>query len=218
MKATKTILKGEDVLGIILFVISFIFVAFTFYKCTVLMEAEAARSDYKPVYSTTKTIVLPMISSNPTKRLEVKTLVDDRTPQQKAVSRCKRYSKQVGEEFDLDPDLIMAVIEVESRYTEDILGNGTVGLMQLVPSCHSITMKEYGYSVEDLKDPYKNIRVGSKYLSTLVHKYDDISFALVCYNKGEGGALSSGLRTSHYSEKVMKVYNRIKGGDIYGQS
>ena len=124
------------------------------------------------------------------------------------------YAIELGSEYDIDPNLILAVCEVESRYTPDICGNGAVGMMQLIPFCHAKTMAKYGYSTEDLYDAYKNMKVGTEYLASLIHKYNDIPFALVCYNKGEGGALGSGSKTSGYSNAVMAVYNRLSGGDI----
>lgn len=124
------------------------------------------------------------------------------------------WCQSVGEELDIDPYLIRAVIKVESHDDPDICGDGAVGIMQLIPSCHKTTMDYYGYTIDDLFDPYKNIKVGATYLSKLVHKYEDISYALVCYNKGEGGAQAYGKTTSPYSEYVLSVYNQLKGGDI----
>lgn len=216
MKATKSILKEEDVLGLVLSIVSFIFLSFVLVKTFDMIHKESERYSVHPTFSTTTTVTLPNVGVTQRKTLEVKHLEDDRTPLQKRMAKCNLYSQMVGKELDLDPDLIMAVIETESQYTPDILGGGAVGLMQLIPSCHTANMEKYGYSVQDLTDPYKNIRVGATYLSYLTHKYADISFALTCYNKGEGGALSTGSKTSYYSDEVMKVYNRLKGGDIYG--
>lgn len=137
-------------------------------------------------------------------------LNDTRTMDQKILGWCN----SIGSELDVDPYLIRAIIKIESQDDPNAIGDGSIGLMQLIPSCHRTTMEQYGYSTQDLFDPYKNIRVGATYLSGLIHKYNDISYALVCYSKGEGGAQSYGKRSSPYSEYVLSVYNSLKGGDI----
>ena len=214
MKATKTCDKVDSIMECLCLIGSIIFVILLlihskskirsiFFELKELSYSVSSETyDLKPIAST---------KPSPT---VLKHIEDTRTDKERRIDECKIYSRQIGEEFDLDPNLILAVVEVESHYDSYICGNGTIGLMQVIPSCHKLTMNEYGYSVEDLYDPYKNMRVGAKYLSTLVHKYEDISFALVCYNKGEGGALSLGLTSTKYSNEVLNVYNRLTGGDI----
>lgn len=157
-------------------------------------------------------IFLDTIAMGKPQPIVLEHLEDTRTMDKKIFCWC--YA--IGSELDVDPYLIRAIVKVESHDDPNARGDGSVGLMQLIPSCHKLTMEQYGYSVEDLFDPYKNIKVGATYLSNLIHKYDDISYALVCYSKGEGGAQSYGKRSSHYSDYVLSVYNKLKGGDICG--
>lgn len=167
-------------------------------------------TDLIPTIIMSSDVVLDSIAMKKPEPLVINVLKDSRTMDEKIFCWCQ----QIGSEFNVDPYLIRAVIRVESHDDPDICGNGALGLMQIIPSCHRMTMETYGYSIEDLFDPYKNIRVGTAYLSNLIHKYKDISYSLVCYNKGEGGARDYGKNTSTYSEHVLSVYNELKGGDI----
>lgn len=214
MKATKTLDKVDSIIETICFVGAIIFLIIVLFNSRSKITAIFAELE-DLTYAFSRTYEpLPIIAMNPIEPIVLEHLEDTRTYEERIKDECVLYSNQIGAELDVDPYLILAIIEAESHYDPNICGNGAVGLMQLIPSCHKNTMNKYGYSREDLFDPYKNIRVGAEYLSALVHKYDDISFALVCYNKGEGGALSSGVRSTGYSQHVLSIYNKLTGGDI----
>lgn len=213
-KEKQSPLEVDDVLSFVLFLAAISFLAYVLVRTISVIEWQAPKEhkvDY--AYSQKVSVSLDNVQGSMPKQPEIHHLEDDRTPYERKIAYLYSLAVKVGKEFDVDPNLIMAVSEVESQYTPEIIGGG-VGLMQLIPFCHAQAMTEYGYSDQDLLDPYKNMRVGTKYLSYLLKKYDDIPFALVCYNKGEGGALGSGKRTSYYSDTVMAVYNRMIGGDI----
>lgn len=214
MKATETKQKQYDILEFVLFIFSVLFLSYVFVKCTDEFCRRAADRRDTVVFTEHVEVLMPVeevISKEP---VSVNVLEDTRSEEERQMSEYRRYASEIGEQLDLDPALILAVCEVESRYRPTIVGNGAIGMMQLIPYCHKATMDKYGYSLDDLFEPYKNMLVGSEYLASLVHKYNDIPFALTCYNKGEGGALASGKKTSYYSDEVMKVYNRLAGGDI----
>lgn len=209
-KERESVFKVYDFFGVMLFIFGYTILVSLFLHMSTMMKQ---RMDEEPVRLITfKTVSCDILDSE-VEPVVINHLEDDRTPEQIKFDTYFQMATQVGEEFDLDPYLIMAICEVESRFTPEIVGGG-VGLMQLIPFCHAQTMTEFGYSNEDLFDAYKNMRVGSKYLSYLTHKYTDVQFALTCYNKGEGGALASGTKTSYYSDVVMQAYYRMTGGDI----
>ena len=209
-KEKESILKVYDVLGVVLFIFGYTILVSMFLHMNTLTKQKIEEEPLQLI--TFQTVSCDILDSE-LEAVEICHLEDDRTPEQIKFNTYLHMAINVGEEFDLDPYLIMAICETESHFTPEIVGGG-VGLMQLIPFCHAQTMAEFGYSNEDLFDAYKNMRVGCKYLSYLTHKYDDIPFALVCYNKGEGGALGSGARTSYYSDVVMQAYYRMTGGDI----
>lgn len=127
------------------------------------------------------------------------------------------HIKALSHEAGIDPAVILAMIEVESNYDSDALGDGdkSYGLMQIQPRWHSERMAALG--VTDLLDPKQNVTVGVDILAELVAKYDgNVEMALVAYNAGPTGAyrnwFSRGVYASDYSRKVLKISGELKGG------
>jgi hypothetical protein len=104
-----------------------------------------------------------------------------------------------AQRYALPPSLILAMIERESSFNPDALSpRKGVGLMQLVP--HAGGREAYHYSerktgiptLQELRDPNTNIRLGSAYLRLLLDRhFDDIehedvrvALALAAYNWG----------------------------------
>ena len=125
----------------------------------------------------------------------------------------QEYLISLGEEKDIDPRLILAVMFVESSYDAETIGDGgeSYGLMQVQPKWHGERMEKLG--VTDLLNPEQNAAVGVDYLAELIEKYGDEEKALVAYNAGPTGArehwFSRGLYTSAYSRKVMAEKEKI---------
>ena len=84
----------------------------------------------------------------------------------------------------ITPEIVMAVIEVESKGNPQAIGDGgdSLGLMQIQPKWHRARMERLG--VDDLLDPEQNIKVGVDILEELLEKYQDIDAALTAYNVG----------------------------------
>jgi len=91
--------------------------------------------------------------------------------------------------YDLDPDLLAAVIYQESKFEADARSSsGAIGLMQLLPdTAKGIALHTGGtaFRVQDLYDPEINVRYGAWYLSHLLQKYGDERTALAAYNAGQ---------------------------------
>lgn len=116
-------------------------------------------------------------------------------------------------EYDVDPNLVLAVIKAESNFNPNVVSSaGAMGLMQLMP----INCKEDGVS-----DPFnieENIRGGVKQLRGHIDRYNgDIEMALMGYNAGQGSVKRRGVtsaadlykmpkETQNYVPKVMKYY------------
>ena len=111
--------------------------------------------------------------------------------------------------YGLDPELVLAVIALESGYRVDVVSNkNAMGLMQLIPE----TAERFG--VTKPFDPEQNLRGGMKYLRWLLAYFDgNVPLALAGYNAGEGAVLQyKGIppyrETQEYVVKVQSVYPR----------
>ena len=108
----------------------------------------------------------------------------------------KQYSEYVekySDEYAVDENLIYAVIKAESNFDINAKSNkDAIGLMQLMKDtalemCKKIDMQISNDNIEEqLKNPDVNIRLGTKYLSILLAKYENIEIAITAYNAGSG--------------------------------
>jgi soluble lytic murein transglycosylase len=103
-----------------------------------------------------------------------------------------RYSTIVrahAHNYDLNPALLAAVIDEESKFRSDAKSSaGAVGLMQLLPAtAKGIAIHTGGskFVTSDLYDPEINVRYGAWYLHHLLQKYGDERLALAAYNAGQ---------------------------------
>jgi len=92
--------------------------------------------------------------------------------------------------YNLDPALLAAVIEAESKFNPDAHSDaGAVGLMQLTPTtAKGIALYTGGHDfrLSDLTNPEINVRYGAWYLRHLLNRYhDNERLALAAYNAGE---------------------------------
>jgi TPR repeat protein len=89
--------------------------------------------------------------------------------------------RNLAPEYRLDPELVLAVVEVESNFNARALSpKNAQGLMQLIPA----TAERFG--VEDVWDAEDNLRGGMAYLQWLLERFDgDVKLALAAYNAGE---------------------------------
>ena len=96
---------------------------------------------------------------------------------------------QESERHSLDPLLILAVIEVESRFRPKAVSTGGArGLMQIRPFVATALVEaadiEAWTGKESLDDPILNIKLGVFYLSQLKQSFKDLKLALTAYNLG----------------------------------
>lgn len=147
----------------------------------------------------------------------------------------KKYSEHVenySNEYNVDPLLVYAVIKVESNFNNNVVSKSNAkGLMQLMDSTATEISGNIpeGESFESSKlfDAETNIKIGVKYLSELLQKYEGNTYmALAAYNAGIGNVDSwieqgviksdgSDIENIPYKETNTYVRKIIRDYEIY---
>jgi len=119
--------------------------------------------------------------------------------------------KRLAPDYDLDPALVIAVIEAESAFQIQARSpKNAQGLMQLIPA----TAKRFG--VRKIMDPVQNLHGGMAYLRWLLAFFQgDVRLALAGYNAGENAVLKyRGVppfpETRAYVAKITRRYGRTQ--------
>lgn len=144
----------------------------------------------------------------------------------------EEYVSKYALEYEVEENLIYAVIKAESNFDEDAISNKEAkGLMQLMnPTANEVAKKiNIQITDENIQEPEYNIMLGTKYLSMMITKYGNIELALTAYNAGSGTVdkwISDGTlkedgsnienipykETNNYVRKILrdyKIYNEI---------
>jgi soluble lytic murein transglycosylase len=134
--------------------------------------------------------------------------------------------RQQAAEKHLDPALIAAVIDAETKFDPQTSSAGAEGLMQILPQTAEYLARRSGattFTTADLATPRVNIAYGTYYLRYLLDQYHGSRvLALAAYNGGEANvdswlakARARGVRftirdigfpeTRAYVEKVLQA-------------
>jgi peptidoglycan lytic transglycosylase len=165
-----------------------------------------------------------------------------------------RYDNLIARQasvYQLDPDLVWSIINEETYFRPWKVGqDGEIGLMQITPTVGREWAAETGMRelerqmAQDpaalLRDPERNIQIGSWYLEKIREQYRDISGAdarmIAAYNAGpsraaewskpaeEGRALSEDEfinkidipSTRAYVVSILERYRKLKGPSQMG--
>lgn len=119
------------------------------------------------------------------------------------------YIIDICEEKHISHALVMAMIEQESQYDVNVVGdNGnSLGLMQVQSRWHQERMDRLG--CDNLLDPYQNVTVAVDYLYELFQKNPDVYWVMMAYNGGSAYA-SERMKTRNYSEYAVTVVDRAE--------
>jgi len=122
----------------------------------------------------------------------------------------EHWVRLLAPEFDLDPELVLAVIAVESNFNPSARSpKGALGLMQLIPE----TARRFG--VKDPLDPLQNLRGGMAYLAWLRERFDgNLPLMLAGYNAGENAVdRYQGVPPYRETQEYVKRITRRYGTD-----
>ncbi|GBU22315.1 hypothetical protein R80B4_02222 [Fibrobacteres bacterium R8-0-B4] len=131
---------------------------------------------------------------------------------------------QNSSQFGYSPELLLAVIAVESKFNPLALGryrggtlSGALGIMQIkyATAAHIANTLGMGeITRQDLLDPEINMVLGTAYLMTLITQFKSFKHGIIAYNLGPGKVRSALANkeplSMRYYEKVLKQYYRIK--------
>lgn len=112
-------------------------------------------------------------------------------------------------------ELMLGLMKQESGFNvnaQNVNANGTIdtGLCQ-INSINADWLRE-SYGITNLWDPYQNAKAGIMILGGHYRKYHDANKAAMCYNLGEGGAISywnQGITSTQHSRNVVQYYNEF---------
>ena len=108
-----------------------------------------------------------------------------------------------GKEIGVDPNLILAVMAVESRFNpfaESVMG--AKGLMQVIPKYHMDKFDEHGGS-DAVLNPVANIKVGAMILKDYMRRFGSVESALRVYSGATGDDFG-------YPNKVLAERDRLR--------
>lgn len=115
----------------------------------------------------------------------------------------KDYILIYSDRYNVDPNLVAAIISVESKFNKDVVSSkGAIGLMQILPETSVWISEQNDMKEFDKKMLYKpeiNIEMGTWYINNLYNQFQDIDLALAAYNGGSGN-VSKWLKNEKYSE------------------
>ena len=96
-------------------------------------------------------------------------------------AHAERFVRQYAAHYRVPPDLIAALIDVESRWNPRAVSNkGAVGLMQLMPA----TAKRFG--AFDAFNAEQNIAAGTRYVTALMWEFHgDLRLVAAAYYAGD---------------------------------
>ena len=140
------------------------------------------------------------------------------------ISRLADLIYQNSRQFGYNPELLLAVIHVESRFDPRALGryrsgdlSGALGLMQVKYETALEVAKQLGIvnlKPEDLLHPETNIIIGTAYLAQLITKFKSFKLGILAYNLGPGTVRSTLSRNeqlpTRYYEKVLAQYYKLR--------
>lgn len=157
------------------------------------LDAPAYRStEYDPPFAPLPVRQLPVVNQNlpaPLPDLEMRQ------------RRWWPVVRKLARRYNLDPALVMAVIQTESCFDPQAVSHkGAQGLMQIVP----VTADHLG--LKNPMDPRANLKAGVRYLAQLNKAFKgDLVMVLAAYNAGPTKVAALGAVPDHQETRAFVV-------------
>lgn len=141
--------------------------------------------------------------------------------------RYEEFVEKYSAEYDVDPNLIYAIIRTESSFDPDAVSSANAeGLTQITPETFEWLRTKLGEEDGKLSlfDPETSIKYGTFFISYLLDEFGETDTALAAYHAGRGkinewlgnpeispdGKTLADIpipETAHYVKKVNKAYS-----------
>lgn len=135
--------------------------------------------------------------------------VEEPQPPATAARDLEGLARNVARRYDMDEDLVTAVIQAESGFNPEALSRvGAMGLMQLMPGTAA------DMDVDDPFDPAQNLDGGVRYLKWMLQRFEGrVDLALAAYNAGPSaverhGGIPPYRETRNYVSRIMAATAR----------
>ena len=146
----------------------------------------------------------------------------------------KTYKEIVSvyaDKYNVDENIIFSVIKAESNFENNAVSHKeALGLMQIMEETAKDVATKYDINIDlnnaeqEILNVQNNINIGTKYLSVLIEKYQNIELAVAAYNAGTGTVdkwIEKGIikedgsdienipykETNNYVRKILRNYN-----------
>ncbi len=120
------------------------------------------------------------------------------------------FVKLVAPDFQLAPQLVLAIINTESNFNPNAVSpKNAQGLMQLIPDTAA------RFKVRNIMDPAQNIRGGMAYLRWLMAYFEgNVTLVAAAYNAGEGAVeryrgVPPYAETRDYVRRILSQVNQV---------
>lgn len=122
----------------------------------------------------------------------------------------QKYTYELCRAYEVDYETVLAIMQIESYYTNVVSAGGDYGLCQINKVNHEWLYENYG--LDDMLDEHQNIKACVVMLNDIQQNeyFDTPEKVLMAYNMGQGGAkkaIENGVTETNYTKKV---YNAIE--------